>query len=54
MELTPGESGQYGSPYYRNEFERWISGHGIRAPFSLEAETKARKHELILEAGAKP
>jgi penicillin amidase len=49
MEITPGESGQYGSPYYRNEFGRWVKGHGILAPFSPEAEAKARKHELILQ-----
>jgi penicillin amidase len=54
MELTPGESGQYGSPYYRNEFERWVSGNGIPAPFSAAAEAKARKHELILEATPRP
>lgn len=50
MELTPGESGQYGSPYYRDEFGAWVSGHGIPAPFSPEAEAKARAHELILES----
>ena len=50
MELTLGESGQYGSPHYRDQFEHWVSGNGIPAPFSPEAESKARKHELILEA----
>jgi penicillin amidase len=50
MELTLGESGQYGSRYYRDQFAHWVSGSGIPAPFSSEAETKARKHELILEA----
>jgi penicillin amidase len=50
MEITPGESGQYGSPYYRDEFERWVTGHGIVAPFSAAAEEEARAHELILEA----
>ncbi len=53
MEITPGESGQYGSPYYRNEFERWVTGHGIVAPFSAAAEEKARVHALILEAPSK-
>lgn len=50
MELTPGESGQFGSPYYRDDFSRWVSGRGIVAPFSRAAETKARRHELILAA----
>jgi penicillin amidase len=53
MELTLGESGQYGSPHYRDQFEHWVSGNGIPAPFSPEAEAKARKHELILEAAPK-
>lgn len=48
MELTPGESGQYASPYYRSQFRRWVGGEGIAAAFSLGAEAKARKHELIL------
>lgn len=50
MELTPGESGQFASPYYRNEFRRWVAGHGIRAPFSRGAEANATAHELILAA----
>ena len=54
MEVTPGESGQYGSPFYRDEFARWVSGHGIPAPFSPAAEAKARKHELILESLSQP
>jgi penicillin amidase len=49
MEVTPGESGQYGSPNYRDEFAAWIAGRGIPAPFSPEAEAKARAHELILD-----
>ncbi|HEV2386144.1 MAG TPA: penicillin acylase family protein [Candidatus Acidoferrales bacterium] len=50
MELTPGESGQYGSRYYRDQFSAWLAGHGLPAPFSPEAEAKARAHELILES----
>lgn len=49
MELTPGESGQYGSPHYRDEFAAWIAGHGLPAPFSPAAEAKAQVHELVLD-----
>lgn len=49
MEVTPGESGQYGSPHYRDQFQTWVNGRGLPAPFSPAAEEKARAHELILD-----
>jgi penicillin G amidase len=53
MEITTGESGQYASPYYRDQFTEWFAGRGIRAPFSAAAEEKTRVHRLILvPAGA--
>ena len=48
MEIATGESGQYASPYYRDEFPDWFAGRGIPAPFSAAAEEKARAHRLIL------
>lgn len=48
MEIPTGESGQYGSNYYRDQFPEWFAGRGIPAPFSELAETKAREHRLTL------
>jgi penicillin amidase len=47
-EITTGESGQYGSAYYRDQFPEWFAGRGIQAPFSEAAEEKARLHRLFL------
>lgn len=48
MEIPTGESGQYGSPYYRDQFAEWFAGRGIVAPFSDAAETRVRVHSLTL------
>jgi penicillin G amidase len=46
MEIPAGESGQYASEYYRDEFPEWFAGRGIPAPFSEAAEGRARVHRL--------
>ncbi|HUO35528.1 MAG TPA: penicillin acylase family protein [Candidatus Acidoferrum sp.] len=48
MEVPTGESGQYGSRYYRDQFPEWFAGRGIEAPFSEAAEAKIRAHRLTL------
>ncbi len=48
MEVPTGESGQYGSPHYRDQFLAWFAGRGIVAPFSEGAETRVRAHTLTL------
>ena len=48
MNVTLGQSGQFGSPHYRDQFRAWFEGRGIPAPFSEAAEEKARKHRLHL------
>src|SRR5271170_6243108 len=48
MEIPTGESGQYGSPYYRDQFAEWFAGRGIPAAFSIAAEDAAREHRLTL------
>lgn len=48
MEITTGESGQYGSAHYRDQFPEWLGGRGIPAPFSDDAETRARVERLDL------
>ncbi len=48
MEIPTGESGEYASPYYRDQFAEWFAGRGISAPFSIAAEDAARAHRLTL------
>jgi acyl-homoserine lactone acylase PvdQ len=48
MEIPTGESGQYASPYYRDQFPEWFAGRGIPAAFSIAAEDVARAHRLTL------
>jgi penicillin G amidase len=48
MEIPTGESGQYASPYYRDQFAEWFAGRGIPAAFSIAAEDGARAHRLTL------
>src|SRR5580700_2032843 len=57
MEIPAGESGQYASPHYRDQFDEWFAGRGIAAAFSAVAEERARVHRLRIlpgEAGAGP
>lgn len=48
MEIPTGESGQFGSEYYRDQFPEWLAGRGIMAPYSELAEAKVRTHRLTL------
>ena len=48
MEIPAGESGQYSSPHYRDQFPEWFAGRGIPAPFSPAAEARVRAHRLML------
>jgi penicillin amidase len=48
MEIPTGESGQYASPYYRDQFAEWFAGRGIPTAFTIVAEDAARAHRLTL------
>jgi penicillin amidase len=48
MEIPTGESGQYASPYYRDQFSEWFAGRGIPAAFTIAAADGARAHRLML------
>ena len=52
MEIATGESGQYGSRHYRDQFAEWFAGRGIPAPFSDAAEERARVHRISLVPAA--
>lgn len=54
LNITLGESGQYGSPHYRDQFAFWFEGRGIASPFSEAAEEKVRAHRLRLLPIAEP
>jgi penicillin amidase len=50
--LVPaGQSGQFGSSHYADQFSYWYEGKPIFAAFSDAAEVKARKHTLTLKPG---
>lgn len=48
MNLTMGESGQYLSRYYEDQFPEWYEGRGIISSFSDETQEKTREHRLRL------
>lgn len=48
LEISTGESGQFLSPHYKDEFTEWFAGHPIVSPFSDAAEQSARVHSLLL------
>jgi penicillin amidase len=47
--LTLGESGQVFSPYYKDQFDAWYTGHSFPMPFSDAALEHATVHKLVLE-----
>ena len=47
--IPAGQSGQFGSSHYTDQFSYWYEGKPIAAPFSDSAETKVRRHTLILK-----
>jgi penicillin G amidase len=47
--IPAGQSGQFGSSHYTDQFSYWYEGKPIVAPFSDTAEAKARRHTLTLK-----
>jgi penicillin G amidase len=50
--LPAGQSGQFGSSHYADQFSYWYEGKPIFAAFSDAAEASARKHTLMLKPGS--
>jgi penicillin amidase len=50
--LPAGQSGQFGSSHYADQFSYWYEGKPIFAAFSDAAEANARKHTLTLKPGS--
>ena len=51
MVIPTGQSGQFGSSHYSDQFPYWYEGRPIASPFSDAAEANARQHTLTLEPG---
>jgi hypothetical protein len=48
MLIRTGESGQFASAHYRDQFPIWFAGREALAPFRDAAEEKVRAHPLTL------
>lgn len=46
--IPTGQSGQWPSPHYRDQFPAWFEGRALRPPFSDAAWQKVRRHALRL------
>ena len=49
LNIVTGESGNFASPYFMDQWQAWYQGATFALPFSPEAVRKARAHELKLE-----
>ena len=49
LNIVTGQSGNFLSPYYMDQWQAWYQGTTFPLPFSPEAVQKARVHELHLE-----
>ena len=49
LNIVTGESGNFVSSYYMDQWQAWYQGTTFPLPFSPEAVRKARAHELKLE-----
>ena len=49
LEISTGESGQFLSSHYKDQFPEWFAGRPIASPFSDAAEQSSRAHTLLLE-----
>jgi penicillin amidase len=49
LNLVTGESGNFLSPHYMDQWNAWYQGYTFTLPFSESAVEKSRTHELQLE-----
>jgi len=50
--ISPGQSGQPGSPYYDNLLDMWVRGEMFELPYTREAVERATAHRLVLKPGS--
>jgi len=51
LNTVTGQSGNYTSPYYLDQWKSWYEGTTVTFPFSREAVEKTKAHELRLVPG---
>jgi penicillin amidase len=49
LNLVTGETGNFLSPYYLDQWQAWYEGSTFPLPFSTEAVRSTKDHELVLE-----
>ena len=49
LNLVTGESGNFLSPYYMDQWKAWYYGHTFSLPFSKTAVENTAVHRLMLE-----
>jgi penicillin G amidase len=49
LNLVTGESGNFLSPYYMDQWKAWYEGYTFKLPYSEKAVAAAKRHELVLE-----
>ena len=50
LNLVTGESGNFFSPYYMDQWKTWFEGSTFQMPFSANATRQSKAHELTLKA----
>jgi penicillin G amidase len=51
LNTVTGQGGNFLSPYYMDQWQAWYEGTTFPLPFSREAVTAAKRHELMLTSG---
>jgi penicillin amidase len=49
LNLVTGEAGNFLSPYYMDQWKAWYEGYTFTLPYSRQAVTASKRHELVLE-----
>jgi len=49
LNLVTGESGNFLSPYYMDQWNAWYEGYTFTLPFTQGAVDAARQHKLVIE-----
>jgi len=51
LNIVTGQSGNFLSPYYMDQWNAWYAGTSFTLPFSTKAVEGAKAHRLVLEPG---
>jgi penicillin amidase len=53
LNLVTGQSGNFLSPYYMDQWKAWYEGFTFTLPFSTQAVEKNRSHQLLLKPASR-